>query len=110
MLTTPVRTIANRARRFVRIVRETAGETCTLQVVNAETQTGSGSLPAKLIPTKAVAVTSEHKSAEEIAVALRTGDPPVFPRVEGGRVLLDFRTVLNDEVRPMAEALVRAVR
>jgi hypothetical protein len=38
---------------------------------------------------------------------LRTGAPPVFPRVHEGKVLLDLRTIFPDEDAEVAAALAR---
>jgi L-seryl-tRNA(Ser) seleniumtransferase len=36
---------------------------------------------------------------------LRVGDPPVLARIHDGRVLLDPRTLADDEVSPTAAAV-----
>jgi L-seryl-tRNA(Ser) seleniumtransferase len=41
--------------------------------------------------------------------ALRAGDPPLIARIENDRVLLDPRTLADDEIEP-AIAAVRAAR
>ena len=40
---------------------------------------------------------------------LRTGDPPVVGRIVGDRLLLDPRTLADDEVAPAAAAVRGAV-
>ncbi|MFC1556253.1 L-seryl-tRNA(Sec) selenium transferase [candidate division KSB1 bacterium] len=106
MLTLPMETLARRVRRFVRLVKPRIGNKCTIKVISSETQMGSGSLPGKFIPTKAASITSEELSAEQIATSLRLSDPPVFPRVENDQVILDFRTVLPEEIKTLAEVVI----
>jgi len=109
MLTLPAATIAARARRFVRLVKPGIDGVCAVRVISSESQMGSGSLPAIFIPTKAVAISSSHLSAETIAARLRMGVPPVFPRIEQDEILLDFRTVRPGEIPVLAEAVIAAV-
>jgi L-seryl-tRNA(Ser) seleniumtransferase len=46
---------------------------------------------------------------DRLAAALRAGDPPLAARIEGGRLLLDPRTLGDDELE-LAARLVRAAR
>ncbi|MFC7714061.1 hypothetical protein [Nonomuraea recticatena] len=45
---------------------------------------------------------------ERLAVPLRTGEPPVVGRIEGGRLLLDLRTVPGDRDGDVARAILEA--
>jgi L-seryl-tRNA(Ser) seleniumtransferase len=76
------------------------------EVIEAASQPGSGSAPTIELPTRAVAVTHAGCSVDELARALRAGDPPVFARIADGRLVVDPRTLLpGDE-----DALVAAFR
>ncbi|MFC1732562.1 L-seryl-tRNA(Sec) selenium transferase, partial [candidate division KSB1 bacterium] len=101
MLTIPVQTLARRAGNFARAVKKEAGDICVIKVVTSESQMGSGSLPAELIPTKAVSIMCEAIPAEHFATRLRLSETPVFARIEHDQVLLDFRTVRPDEVKTL---------
>jgi len=73
------------------------------RAVDAESQPGSGSAPTVLLPTRAVAVAHSALSVDELARALRAGEPPVFARIADGRLLLDPRTLLpGDDERLLA--------
>jgi L-seryl-tRNA(Ser) seleniumtransferase len=50
-----------------------------------------------------VALHSENPDAT--AARLRAGDPPVLARIQDGRVLLDPRTMADEEVEWVAAAL-----
>lgn len=54
---------------------------------------GSGSLPEHNIPTRVVALTHATLSAEELGAKLRAHKPPIFTRIQDGRVLIDPRTL-----------------
>jgi len=54
-------------------------------------------------------VAIEADSPDELARRLRLGDPPVIGRIEGDRLLLDPRTVLEGEGELLLEAVRRAL-
>jgi L-seryl-tRNA(Ser) seleniumtransferase len=66
---------------------------------------GGGAFPGAELPT--TLVTLEPASCDALLAALRAHDPPVIARVEAGRVVLDPRTVAEDEL-PIVVAAVRA--
>jgi L-seryl-tRNA(Ser) seleniumtransferase len=105
MLLEPETAVRARASRLVRLVRRPGDTALRLSVTGGSTSPGGGALPDILLPTACVAVT--HPAIDEGALSerLRRGIPPVISRVAGGRLLLDLRTVRDDEVPSLAAAL-----
>jgi L-seryl-tRNA(Ser) seleniumtransferase len=66
---------------------------------------GGGACAEDPLPSWGVAIEGEPSSTAE---RLRRGDPPVLPRVQAGRVLLDARTVLPGEDDALVDAVARA--
>ncbi len=77
-------------------------------VVASTARVGGGALPLLELPGPAVAIDPGHAGADALAAALRAGDPAVAGRIHDGRLLLDPRTLTDDEAREVARA-VRAV-
>ena len=71
-------------------------------------QVGSGALPLAELPSWALALSPLRGSAAELARRLRLQHPPVVGRLHRERLLLDLRTVRQDEVVLVAAALERA--
>jgi L-seryl-tRNA(Ser) seleniumtransferase len=92
------------ARRAERLAQATGGE-----VVEATARVGGGALPLLELEGCAVALDPGPTGADAFAAALRAGTPPLVGRVHGGRLLLDPRTLTDDEAREAAE-VVRAAR
>jgi L-seryl-tRNA(Ser) seleniumtransferase len=69
---------------------------------------GGGSAPEEGLPTALLAVRSPRLTARRLEEGLRSFDPPVIARIEAGRVLIDLRTVLEEQDPVVAEALVFA--
>jgi L-seryl-tRNA(Ser) seleniumtransferase len=91
MLHEPADAVHARAARLAELVGGAVEETVG--------RVGGGALPLAELPSFACAV------EEELAAALRTGDPPVIGIVRDGRLLLDCRTLTDEEVDEVAEAV-----
>jgi L-seryl-tRNA(Ser) seleniumtransferase len=65
------------------------------ELVDGESVIGGGSTPAQSMPTCLIAISSDDVAGLERR--LRLGDPPVIARIEDERLLLDLRTVLDDD-------------
>lgn len=73
------------------------------EVGAGHSQPGSGSAPGVFLDTWIVRVRHAERSPDELAAALRAGDPPVFARIHEERLQLDPRTLLDgDEQRLLA--------
>jgi L-seryl-tRNA(Ser) seleniumtransferase len=94
--------LANRAARL----RERIGPDA--EILRAVSKVGGGALPLVELEGPVVALSAE---ADPVAItrALRAGDPPVIARIHDGRVLLDPRTLTDDEVSPTAAAVEAAL-
>jgi L-seryl-tRNA(Ser) seleniumtransferase len=71
---------------------------------------GGGSTPGESLPSKLVAVRHARQGAEQMENLLRHSSPPVIARVERDRLLLDLRTVLDNQDEQIANAFERLAR
>jgi L-seryl-tRNA(Ser) seleniumtransferase len=76
-------------------------------VVELRSTVGGGSLPGETLPSWGVALAV--RSADRMVAALRRGTPCVLARIEGGRVMLDLRTVREDWLEALPEAIATVV-
>jgi L-seryl-tRNA(Ser) seleniumtransferase len=81
-----------------------------VEVVDGRSAVGGGSAPTTHPPTALVALAHETLSADALEAALRRARPPVVARIVEGRVALDLRTVAEDEVAELLDAVVSACR
>ena len=71
---------------------------------------GGGSLPGETLPSFGLALAERSAtSASRLMSALRTGAPAVLGRIEGGRVVLDLRTVDPTADRELGRAIAAAM-
>ena len=66
---------------------------------------GGGALPLEDLPTTLVELRPARLSATALAERLRRGDPPVLAHIQEDRVLLDLRTLGEDETGLLVEAI-----
>jgi L-seryl-tRNA(Ser) seleniumtransferase len=71
------------------------------QVEETVARAGGGALPLAEIPSYACAL------EEELTASLRSADPPVVGIVRDGVLLLDCRTISDDEIKEVAAAVAK---
>jgi L-seryl-tRNA(Ser) seleniumtransferase len=87
------------------LIDQVAGGELQLCLEDGESAVGGGAGPTCSLPTTLIAITHPRMSAQEIECVLRTSSPPIIGRISEGKVLLDLRTVLPDELHEVAAAL-----
>ena len=92
--------LAARARR---LAEATGG-----RVIEATARVGGGALPLLELSGPVVAIDPGAAGADALAAALRAGDPALVGRVHAGELLLDPRTLTDEEARWAARMVVAA--
>ncbi|NPV60645.1 MAG: L-seryl-tRNA(Sec) selenium transferase [Actinobacteria bacterium] len=102
MLTTDPETLRKRARLLAKKI--SSGGAFEAEVVEDVSRAGGGALPMEDLPTWTVTVTSTSMKTSALEEALRKADPPVICRVREDRVIMDMRTVSDEEAELIASA------
>jgi L-seryl-tRNA(Ser) seleniumtransferase len=97
--------LAATGRRLLRRLRKQLPENVTMELVSGFSQTGGGALPTLDLPTTLIAVSVEEVSPQELERHLRGHEIPVIGRIHKGRFLLDVRTLNDDDVPMIVQAL-----
>jgi len=69
-------------------------------------QIGGGSLPAERIKSKCVTVLPKNISTAALEERLRLGENPVVGRISEDKMILDMRTVLEDEIDVLSQKII----
>ena len=75
------------------------------EILDGRSAIGGGSAPDVELPTRLVALAHATMPAAALEAALRRAGTPVIARIQDDRVLLDLRTVREDEDSTLARAL-----
>ena len=98
MLAADETTLAARAGRLAAEIGNRA------RVIRATAKVGGGTLPLLELEGPVVALDGDP---EALAQSLRTNEPPVIGRIHDGRLLLDPRTLTDEDVVLVAQAVLR---
>ena len=104
MLTTPLSVIKKRAQKIRRRIRSVLDDRFRVEIEPGASKVGGGSLPLLELPTMLVSVSSQEVSADAIERALRAAAVPVIARIAENKVLLDPRTLLEDDIEAVVDA------
>ena len=108
MLTIPLEELRKRARRLDRLLkRETQG--AFIEMIQEYSQVGGGALPLQNLPTWAVAVKPHKARVEALETELRNQAPPIIARISDDQLILDLRTIQDDEFKLIARGIAQAL-
>jgi len=96
-LTRPLAEMGAVGEAAVPALRAALGEGFVVELVDAESEIGSGALPIENLPTRAISITHPTVGADDIARLFRSADPPIIGRIHTGCFLLDLRGIFNPE-------------
>ncbi|WP_430791110.1 L-seryl-tRNA(Sec) selenium transferase [Virgibacillus flavescens] len=74
-----------------------------ISVEDGISQVGGGTMPDVELPTSVAAISHNRFTAEELAANLRKGTPPIITRVRDNKVVVDFRTITDEEMALVIE-------
>ncbi len=81
------------------------GKNISVDVIEDSSEAGGGSLPGVSLRTFCVSIRHNSLTPNALEERLRTGAPPVIARIKEDALLLDARTISDDEVPVVAERL-----
>ena len=99
MLSLTADELAQRAQSLVE------GLDSKFELIAGESTLGGGAGPTSTFPTTLIAITHPEKSAQDIEHHLRTSSPAIIARISEGKVLLDLRTVFDDQLHDLRDTL-----
>jgi L-seryl-tRNA(Ser) seleniumtransferase len=91
--------------RAAAIVANISAKDLEIDVVSGSSTVGGGSAPGSSLPTRLLAVAHRTLSANALEARLRQWDPPIVARIEHDRLLLDLRTVFQEQDDVLTQAL-----
>lgn len=99
MLNTSIEVLETRAKK----VQESLQNILKTKVLSTKTVVGGGTTPNKEIPTIALSLEFKDFKANKIEAILR--ENLIISRIENDKVLLDFRTILEEDLEKLANIL-----
>jgi L-seryl-tRNA(Ser) seleniumtransferase len=102
--------LKSRARRLQRRLRALKLAGISINTIETVSRVGGGALPLQQLKSFAVALVPGNKafSAARMESELRRNEPPVIVRIEEDNVLMDVRTVQEQDYRIITQAVASA--
>ena len=107
MLTQPLSAVAARAAELMARIAELPG--LESELLDTLGYAGGGAMPMHALPSRAVGLRQAGVGADDLARRLRMGSSRVVGRIERDQVVLDLRTVADDDLPALASAIRQAV-
>ncbi len=107
-LTEPPADVKKRARKLLGKLKRADIPTLHYELRDDHSAAGGGSLPTQEIPSVVLAVKSATKTPSRLEAKLRGAPVPVIARVNEHEILIDLRTVAEEEFKFIADGLAFA--
>jgi L-seryl-tRNA(Ser) seleniumtransferase len=108
MLSLDTRKLKKRGKRLLRRLSGVTNERIRFSLREDVSQVGGGALPLQELPTIVVAAKPLDFSVNSLEEVLRKGDPPIISRISKEELILDMRTVFDEEIPLLAAGIEKA--
>ena len=81
-------------------------DVANVEIEDTLSQIGGGSLPTERIKSKCVTIIPKNISTAALEEKLRQGENPVVGRISDDKLILDMRTVLEDEIDRLSQKII----
>jgi L-seryl-tRNA(Ser) seleniumtransferase len=109
MLTLESKRLKKRGKQLLKRLSVMTDGKMALSLKEDVSQVGGGALPLQELPTMAVAIRPLHLSVNSLEENLRKGDPPIISRISKEELILDMRTVFDEEIALLATGIEKAL-
>jgi L-seryl-tRNA(Ser) seleniumtransferase len=94
-----------KGRRYLRNLHRQLPPSVRLSLVEGESQVGGGAMPLSKPETVLISVDADGWAPHEIDETFRRHSLPIVGRINKGRYLLDLRTLMDEDLSALQEAL-----
>ena len=110
MLTLPIEIIEKRAEILNAGLKRIDDPRLTVRLSDCTSRFGGGAFPLQDLPSRCLTVTIRGLSPNRVEAAMRNHTPPIIGRIEDDQFVLDVRTVQDDELTIIQNAIEKLLR
>ena len=100
--------IKERAKKIALLLKRKV-KAAKIEITKDASKSGGGSLPEMEFPTYAVSISPDNISVNDLEERLRKGAPAIVARVKDNALLLDARTIREDEIGSLVQGIYAAL-
>ena len=97
MIMLPLEEIQKRAQRLAGGLKKIGDSRMHIRLLERSSKTGGGALPLMELPSLCVGVQIEGISPNNLEKMMRSYEPPIIARIEDDMIIMDPRTIQEDE-------------
>ncbi|MCK5195605.1 MAG: L-seryl-tRNA(Sec) selenium transferase, partial [Desulfobulbaceae bacterium] len=105
MLTLPFAHIETKAKELAKKLENIGDARMSVTLIDLSSRPGGGALPLLKLPSKGVGIKVQGISANTIEKQMRSNELPIIGRIEEDLFIMDLRTILDDELSIIKNAL-----
>ena len=105
MLTLPLAHIETKAKELAKKLENIGDARMSATLIDLSSRPGGGALPLLKLPSKGVGIKVQGISANTIEKQMRSNEIPIIGRIEEDLFIMDLRTILDDELSIIKNAL-----
>jgi L-seryl-tRNA(Ser) seleniumtransferase len=109
MLSLDTNGLKKRGRRLMKRLSGMMNQKIIFTLKEDVSQVGGGALPLQELPTIVVAIKPLHFSLNSLEGYLRKSDPPIISRISKEELILDMRTIFDEEIPLLAAGIEKAL-
>ena len=109
MITITKEELKRKAEKIASELKSKVSKNITIDVEGIKDQVGGGTAPDVYLDGYAVSIISKDKTAEKLERELRTLEVPIIVRVAHDKILVDIRTVLEDDIELLVNELMEVL-
>ncbi len=109
MLTMDIKLLKARGKRLLNKLSRVNSKEIQISLKEDISQVGGGALPLQELPTMVLSIKPISFSVNTLEEKLRTGEPPIISRIQKNELLLDMRTVSDEEIPLLASGIEKAL-
>ena len=110
MLKVDLSILKKRGRRLLKRLSETIKKRTEIALREDISQVGGGALPLQELPTIVLALKPIDFSVNSLEESLRKVEPPIISRISKDELILDMRTVFDEEIPLLAAGIEKAIK
>lgn len=97
MMMMSLKEIQNSGKSLIRNLKKLGNDRLLISTHKSTSRAGGGALPLMELPTECVAIQIQNVSANQLETFLRESETPIIGRIENDWILLDPRTLSNED-------------
>ena len=109
MLSLDTKRLKKRGKRLLKRLSGVTSKKMAFTLKEDVSQVGGGALPLQELPTLVVAIKPLEVSVNSLEENLRKGEPPIVCRISKEELILDMRTVFDEEIPMLAAGIEKAL-